>query len=86
MEASSGEFKEDTIDDTAKQINSSIMMLKSNIKKHLDASFKTMCKVEVYEIQSVRNVITLSKTSSDGIQGDYIYQDIRTAEIPLNYS
>lgn len=88
MEASSGEFKENiphTIDDTAKQINSSIMMLKSNVRKHLDASFETMCKVEVYGIQTVRNSITLSKTSLNDIQGGYIYQELRTTEIPVNY-
>ncbi|KAI8366054.1 uncharacterized protein BYT42DRAFT_482548, partial [Radiomyces spectabilis] len=47
MEASSGEFRENihhTLDNTLKQIHSSIMMLKSDIRSHLDASFVTMCK------------------------------------------
>lgn len=61
------------------------MMLKSNVRKHLDASFETMCKVEVYGIQTVRNSITLSKTSLNDIQGGYIYQELRTTEIPVNY-
>lgn len=89
MEASSREFKENmphTLDDTLKQIHSSIMILKSDIRSHLDASFVTMRKVEVYGIQSVRNSITLSKTQLDGAQCGYIYQELRTVEIPTDYN
>lgn len=61
------------------------MMIKSNIQKNLDASFDTVFKTELYGVQSVRNSITLSKTSLTGIQG-YIYQELRTTEIPVDYS
>jgi hypothetical protein len=62
------------------------MILKSDIRSHLDASFVTMRKAEVYGIQSVRNSITLSKTQLDGAQYGYIYQELRTVEIPTDYN
>ncbi|KAI9265489.1 hypothetical protein EDC94DRAFT_488307, partial [Helicostylum pulchrum] len=88
MEASSGEFKESfihIIDDTMKQINSSMMMIKSSVRKNLDASFDTICKTEVYGVQSIRNSITLSKTSLNGVQV-YRHQELRTTEIPVDYA
>ncbi|KAG1442573.1 hypothetical protein G6F46_013024 [Rhizopus delemar] len=88
MESSSGEHKENvkhTEDDTLKQIHSSITMLKTDINNHRNAAFSTMCQIETFGIHCVKKEITLSKTKLNGATGGYIYQEIRSAEIPVTY-
>ncbi|GAA5795446.1 hypothetical protein HPULCUR_000804 [Helicostylum pulchrum] len=57
----------------------------TRVRKNLDASFDTICKTEVYGVQSIRNSITLSKTSLNGVQV-YRHQELRTTEIPVDYA
>ncbi|KAG0170725.1 hypothetical protein DFQ30_002055, partial [Apophysomyces sp. BC1015] len=55
MEASSGIEKEDlnhTLDDTLKNLHTSISMISGIIRRNLDASFETMKQVRVFCIQS----------------------------------
>ncbi|KAG0734341.1 hypothetical protein G6F57_016114 [Rhizopus arrhizus] len=88
MESSSGEHKENvkhTEDDTLKQIHSSITMLKTDINNHRNAAFSTMCQIETFGIHCVKKETTLSKTKLNGATGGYIYQEIRSAEIPVTY-
>jgi hypothetical protein len=88
MESSSGEHKENvkhTEDDTLKQIHSSVTMLKADINNHRNAAFSTMCQIETFGIHCVKKEITLSKTKLNGATGGYIYQEIRSAEIPVTY-
>ncbi|OAD70808.1 hypothetical protein PHYBLDRAFT_148031 [Phycomyces blakesleeanus NRRL 1555(-)] len=88
MESSSGEYKEKpnhTEDDTLKQIHSSIMMLKVDINNYRNSAFSTICLVKTFGLHCVKKDITLTKTKLDGATGRYIYQEIRSAEIPVAY-
>ncbi|KAL0088622.1 hypothetical protein J3Q64DRAFT_1696185 [Phycomyces blakesleeanus] len=59
------------------------MMLKSNVRNHLDVSFETMCKIKFYVIQTAQSLTTISKTTMNSIQGDYIYRELRTAKLQI---
>lgn len=60
-------------------------MLKADINNHRNAAFSAMCQIETFGIHCVKKEITLSKTKLNSATGGYIYQEIRSAEIPVTY-
>ncbi|PHZ16917.1 uncharacterized protein RHIMIDRAFT_1005 [Rhizopus microsporus ATCC 52813] len=87
IEASSNQHKErlkHTLDDTAKQLHSSICMLQGIANTYSNANFITMRKVKVFDLQCVRTGITLSQTSFDE-NGKYMYEGVRSVKIPTTY-
>ncbi|GAB5587726.1 hypothetical protein Unana1_02626 [Umbelopsis nana] len=88
MKASGGQHHEDvqqTIDDSIKQISSMILMLKGLGNSHLNASFNTVMKTNVFGIQSIKTSIILSEIQVDE-HGKFVYKEVRTAEIPTTYA
>lgn len=88
MEASSGLDKEDlqhTIDDTLKNLNTSI--INGIARKHLDASYQTFKNIQVFSIQTIRQTITLSSTGLDPKKvGHYLHIERCKADIPITYN
>ncbi|KAL0076421.1 hypothetical protein J3Q64DRAFT_1609132, partial [Phycomyces blakesleeanus] len=84
MEGSSEQYKEripKTIDDSFKQIHSMFNMLKCIANTHLNSSFQTFLQTRVYDIQSARETIALSKVQMND-QVKYIHQQVLTTTIP----
>ncbi|KAG1136431.1 hypothetical protein G6F37_012024 [Rhizopus arrhizus] len=83
IETSSNQHKErlqHTLDDTAKQLLSSICMLQEIANTYPNANFITMRKMKIFGLQCVRIGITLSQTSFDE-NGKYMYEEIRSVKI-----
>ncbi|KAG1169978.1 hypothetical protein G6F35_017261 [Rhizopus arrhizus] len=73
-------------DDTIKIIHASLELLDSLIRRHLSASFSSLCLIKSFSVQCVCTSITLSTTSLDPEDpGAYIHTHVRSADIPLNY-
>ncbi|ORE08081.1 hypothetical protein BCV72DRAFT_225562 [Rhizopus microsporus var. microsporus] len=90
MEGSSGYIDKENVqrsqDDTIKIIHASIELLDSLIRRHLSASFSSLCLINSFSVQCVCTSITLSTTSLDPEDpGAYIHTQVRSADIPLNY-
>ncbi|CAO3699471.1 unnamed protein product [Rhizopus stolonifer] len=85
-ESSSGEHKENakrTEDDILKQTHNYTTILKSGINKYRNAVFSTIYQVDSFGIHCVKKEITLGKIKLNIATCDYIYQEIRYAEIPV---
>ncbi|KAG0740875.1 hypothetical protein G6F64_005166 [Rhizopus arrhizus] len=73
-------------DDTIKIIHASLELLDSLIRRHLSASFSSLCLIKSFSVQCVCTSITLPTTSLDPEDpGAYIHTHVRSADIPLNY-
>ncbi|KAG1034081.1 hypothetical protein G6F43_013464 [Rhizopus delemar] len=73
-------------DDTIKIIHASIELLDSLIRRHLSASFSSLCLIKSFSVQCVCTSINLPTTSLDPEDpGAYIHTHVRSADIPLNY-
>lgn len=84
IEASSNqqtEILQHMLDDTAKQIHSSMGLLQGIPNTYSNASFATMRKMKIFGIQCVRTSIALPQTSFDK-DGKYMYEEIRSVRIP----
>ncbi|KAG0180111.1 hypothetical protein DFQ28_001709 [Apophysomyces sp. BC1034] len=74
-------------DDTIKSIHASIELLDSLVRRHLSASFASLCLIKSFSLQCVCTSVTLSTTSLDPEDaGAYIHAQVRSADIPINYN
>lgn len=89
MEDSSGQHDEKinhTISDTAKQISTTISMLKGFTMENMDTSFQTLRQVKIFGVQTITDTITLTETTYDKTSTNkYLHKAVRTARIPVNY-
>lgn len=88
MESSSGAIKENirhTVDDTVKQVHSTIAILNSDIRHHMNAISHTMTKTSAFGIHLVRTTMTLSATRLNNDCKSYSHEQIQSCEIPTSY-
>lgn len=90
MESSSGLEKENiqhTMDDTLKNLSTTITFINGTARQHLDASFSAFQKVQVFSIQTIKQTIALSSTGVDLTKvGHYYHIERRKAEIPITFA
>jgi hypothetical protein len=89
VEGSSGIKKEDiqhVVNDTVKNLHSSICLIDRILKENLMINFTTMSKVEAICIQSSNKYLTLSITFlEEENPGKYVHIQRRHASIPLTF-
>ncbi|KAG1142736.1 hypothetical protein G6F38_007532 [Rhizopus arrhizus] len=88
MKSSSGAIKENirhTVDDTVKQAYSTIAILNSDIRHHMNASSHIMTKTSAFGIHLVRTTMTLSATRLNNDCKSYSHEQIQPCEITTSY-
>ncbi|KAI8354971.1 hypothetical protein B0O80DRAFT_450269 [Mortierella sp. GBAus27b] len=89
LEASSGQYAEKvehTINDTIKDTQTAIAILKAVVRRNQYSRFTTMTQFLAFTVQSVCRTLTLTTTQLDPQNpGRYIVQQRREAEVPITY-
>ncbi|CEI99686.1 hypothetical protein RMCBS344292_13768 [Rhizopus microsporus] len=68
-----------------KQIGSTISMLKGFTMANLNASYETLKKFKVFDVQMAERTITLTETSYDNESFKYLSKAVRTTRISIEY-
>ncbi|KAI9469762.1 MAG: hypothetical protein EXX96DRAFT_380529 [Benjaminiella poitrasii] len=72
------------MEDTLKNLNTTVVFVSKIAQSHLDVSFPTFKKVQVFRNQSVKHTVTLSSTRIDITKvGHYCNIEYGKAEIPV---
>lgn len=78
------ERRDESEDDSLKQLHTCIFILHSVVNCHLDASINTMKKVLAFGINIVKTTITLSTLRINEAGDDYVFKELESCQLPIN--